>query len=214
MENRTETGQVRRFLTLKEIIKAKEYFEVFIQHPPLYRLYGEADVRYGVTALDMNRAVSKALELHHEGWPTDTEEDEPSYITKYQVARKPDEQILNEMWEGGELGAYIYMENWEPDMSTKELIKLLKKNEPDWFPHQAYYVKIIWELDLLTGEPIKQPQKIQISLPERYGVEDIIRNCPECSSHMLHHVIKDGVEMWECFKVDCPYQQSIKTKEK
>ncbi len=212
MENRTEIGQVRRFLTLKEIIRAKEYFEVYIYHNSLFLIYGDGDIRYQVTAPDMNRAISKALEIHHEGWPTDTEEDEPSYITKYQVIRKPDEQILDEIWKE-DLGHYIYVWYWEPDMTTKELIRLLKKYELIYFLHRAHYVKVIWELDLLTGEPVMPPQNISISVPERYGVEDIIRWCPECSSHMLHHVIKDGVEMWECFKVDCPYQELIKALE-
>ena len=149
MENRTETNRIKRHLELKEKIEAKEYFEVYIYHHPLFLIYGDGDVRYEVTAKDMNEAISKALPLHHEEFSyTDTEEDEPSYIRKCRTVRIPDETILNNMWDG-ELGSYIYMQHWEPDMETKELIKLLEKNEPIWFPYKAHQIEKIWELDLL-----------------------------------------------------------------
>ena len=150
MENRTDTGQVKRILSLKEKIKAKEYFEVLIYHDPLFLIYGDGNIEYEVTSSDMDKALSKALELHHEGWPTDTEGDEPSYITKYKTVRFSDKEILENFW-GEENGPsrLIYMEYWEPNITTEDLIELLETNDPNWFEWKAHYVEKVWELDLL-----------------------------------------------------------------
>ena len=161
MENRTKTNQAKRYLELKEKIEAKEYFEVFIYHHPLFLIYGKGNVKYEVTAKDMNEAIPKALAIHQEEFShTNTEEDDPSYIKKCRVVRISNETILNNMWDG-KLGSFIYMQYWEPDMEASELIRLLEKNEPVWFPYKAYYIETIWELDLLLEEPINDKASIR-----------------------------------------------------
>ena len=140
---------MKRHLNLNEQIEAKEYFEVLIYRHAWYLQFGKGEVSYEVVAKDMNDAISKALQMHHEilSFTEDAEEDEPSYVTKLQVIRLPDEEILENIWDG-HLGSLLYMRHWCPDMETKELIRRLEENEPDWFPHRAYQVKKIWELDL------------------------------------------------------------------